>query len=55
MCDALVKAFSSAHCTFDIPDGGMFLWLTFKNKNDVSGNGYWVDVVMTYINLTGAL
>lgn len=35
MCDALVKAFSSTQCTFEIPDGGMFLWLRFKSKKEV--------------------
>ena len=35
MCDALVKAFSSSKCTFEIPDGGMFLWLRFKSQKEV--------------------
>ena len=35
MCDALKKAFSPAQCQFEIPDGGMFLWLRIKSDKNV--------------------
>lgn len=37
MCSALGEAFTPSQCTFEIPDGGMFLWLKFPNKKNLSG------------------